>query len=161
MLTFYKWKGFILNWASQTKYDENTLKFPLNSTHSDCEMLSITFPVQTSPQSSTISKSTGFLLHGLEDFSTELVKYLLSFSCSLLAHTPVDLIWTYYLNDNIVLSIYLIFGLFSHLMKPCLILRQCWFEYYQYRWTVNIGPEQRKGKAAGIVQLRLLVSAWT
>lgn len=50
-----------------------------------------------------------------------------------------------------MLSIYLFLGLFSHLMKPCLILRHWWFEHCQSRRTVNSRAEKVKG--TWIVQL--------
>lgn len=62
-----------------------------------------------------LAKSLGILLCGLKDFSTEPAKYSLSILRSYLACIPVYLILKYCLNDNIVLSIYLFFGLFSHL----------------------------------------------
>lgn len=105
------------------------------------------FQLKPAHRQGPLAKSSGFLLCGLKDFSTEAAEYSLCILRSYLACPPVYLISNYYLNYNSVLSIYLFFWCVFTFMKPCLISRPWQFEYCQYKTTGSIRREHRKRKA--------------
>lgn len=84
------------------------------------ESISQPFLFKLPHSKATLARSARFLLRGLKDFSREPENHSLSILCSNLACIPVRVIWKYYLNDNNVLTSFLFFSLFSHLVKPCL-----------------------------------------